>query len=285
MTNSDEQGSSPTPDREAVIAANIAVHSHIVERYGEEPHFRPENQAKVKARLSALRARSPGGRLLDVGCGTGFIITLAADLFDEIHGVDITPAMLAKVDLSPGNITLHTAQAEALPFDAAQFDAMTAYSFIDHLLDYRLLLAEAARVLRPGGRFYIDLIPNRAFWQSMAALGRDNSVDLPPTISREVEVALHNDERLARELGVARHDAQLLEPSKEKGGIDGDALVADALAAGFGDATLHYEWYLGQAGVLHGQSAETAEAVDRYLQSLLPFTRNLYKYCWVELIR
>ena len=52
-------------------------------------------------------APQAGENILDVGCGTGFIINLSKDLFDELHGVDATQAMLDKVDLSSGNIILH----------------------------------------------------------------------------------------------------------------------------------------------------------------------------------
>ena len=83
-----------------VMRANIEVHTRMVDQYNSEPHFRPENQAKVRKVLEELAARVGGGRLLDVGCGTGFMIHLAADLFEEIHGVDVTPAMMAKVDVS-----------------------------------------------------------------------------------------------------------------------------------------------------------------------------------------
>src|SRR5262245_17172218 len=110
-----------------VIAANIEVHTRMAERYEtNEPHFRPETKKKVKRRLEALRARSPGGRLLDLGCGTGFIIHLAVDVFDEIHGVDITPAMMRRVRTELGNITLHEAKAEQLPFGGSAFDALSS---------------------------------------------------------------------------------------------------------------------------------------------------------------
>src|SRR5271166_6612239 len=100
-----------------VIQANIEVHTRLAATYEQtEPHFRPENRAKVRRVLEELRGRCGGGKLLDLGCGTGFMIGLAHDLFAEVHGVDVTPAMLARVDTSPGNIFLHTTPAEQLPF-------------------------------------------------------------------------------------------------------------------------------------------------------------------------
>ncbi len=77
--------------------ANILVHSRMAARYDErEPHFRAENQKQVRRCWSACVTKI-GGRLLDMGCGTGFIIDLAADLFDDVRGIDITTAMLARV--------------------------------------------------------------------------------------------------------------------------------------------------------------------------------------------
>jgi ubiquinone/menaquinone biosynthesis C-methylase UbiE len=142
-----------------VIRANVEVHSRLVEVYKNEPHFRPENQAKVRDMLVGLRQRAPGGKLLDIGCGTGFIINLARDVFDDIHGVDVTPAMLAKIDTSRGNITLHNTSAERLPFGHAEFDVVTGYSFLHHLEDFRPVLGEVFRVLKPGGTFqYGDIL-------------------------------------------------------------------------------------------------------------------------------
>src|SRR2546422_198473 len=94
------------------------------------PRRRRRLQLPCRAVLERLRQQAPGGALLDLGCGTGFIIDLARDLFDEIHGVDVTPAMLARIDLSRGNITLHNTNAERLPFDGAVFDVVTGYSFL-----------------------------------------------------------------------------------------------------------------------------------------------------------
>src|SRR3546814_19080872 len=101
--------------------------------------------------------RAPGRRLLDGGCGTGFIIHLAADVFEKIDGVDVTPAMLRQVDISRGNIAVHEARAESLPFPDCSFDAASAYSFLDHLEDYSAVLRDVARVLNSGGLFYIDM--------------------------------------------------------------------------------------------------------------------------------
>src|SRR5947209_19822576 len=157
--------------RDDVIAANIEVHPRMASTYqSNEPHFRPENRAKVRRVLETLAARAGGGRLLDVGCGTGFVIDLARDLFRRIDGVDVTPAMLERVDCSGGNVHLHEANAEALPFASATFDMASSYAFMHHVADHVAILREVRRLLKPGGLFYVDLEPNKLFWRAMVEL-------------------------------------------------------------------------------------------------------------------
>src|SRR5262245_61414500 len=165
-----------------------------------EPHFRPENQARVRARLERLRHEF-GGRLLDIGCGTGFIIDLAADLFDDVQGVDLTPAMLERVRPRP-NVRVHTADAARLPFEADSFDVVSAYSFMHHLQDLDPVLAEAHRVLRPGGCLYVDLEPNRHFWLNAMSV-RDTVGPATPALARdEVASVLDTSSRVEAEFGI-----------------------------------------------------------------------------------
>src|SRR5205807_2580667 len=156
-----------------VVRDNISVHTRMADTYErDEPHFRPENKAKVRANLLRIVERTGTGRVLDIGCGTGFVIGLLADTFDEIHGIDPTKAMLDKVDVGAGNVSLHEGVAESLPFPDGSYDLVTAYSVFHHLADHRPALVEAARVLRPGGVLYVDLEPNRAFWRAIESVER-----------------------------------------------------------------------------------------------------------------
>lgn len=63
-----------------IIDANIEVHTKMIEVYNQEPHFRPENQIKVKKQISQLQKEINAKLLLDVGCGTGFILNIVSDL-------------------------------------------------------------------------------------------------------------------------------------------------------------------------------------------------------------
>jgi len=262
-----------------VLDANVEVHTRMVERYdSEEPHFRPENQEKVRGRLKALRARVSGGKLLDVGCGTGFIIHLAVGLFDEIHGVDITPAMMQRVKTDKGNITLHQSTAEAMPFADASFDAVTAYSFVDHVADQGALLREIARVLRPGGVFYADLVPSRLFWAALSGLSPQDEAGASDIVRREADMVRENDKKVERQFGIPAELFRRAEPGKEQGGVDPAAFRETALGAGFVRCEVSFDWFLGQGAVMHGQSFADAAVVEAYLRRVAPLADPLFKY-------
>ncbi len=263
-----------------VVEANQRVHSALADCYNEtEPHFRPENKQKVRGRLERARASAPSAaRLLDLGCGTGFILDLAHDLFEAIDGIDATQAMLDRVDLSPGNIRLHRGVVESLPFDDGTFDVVTAYSFLDHLEDPYAVLSEARRVLKRGGQLYVDLIPNHAFWASVEAAATSPERPLGPTVEREIEELLLHEEKLEKAFGIAPEDWRNAEPAKSEGkGFVSAELARRVAELGF-EAKVEAEWFLGQAVVHHGISASSALEMDLHLRSLLPVTLGLYKY-------
>jgi SAM-dependent methyltransferase len=270
-----------------VVRSNIAVHTRMAGSYvRDEPHYRPENQAKVRANLERIAEKTGTTRMLDIGCGAGFVIDQARDLFDEIHGVDPTRAMLDQIDLSSGNITLHEGVAEHLPFDDATFDLVTAYSVFHHLADHRPVLAEAARVLRPGGVLYIDLEPNRAFWRAIDHVEQshvDRLGELDETVAREIRAVLHIDDDVHERFDIDPLTFREAEYIKsELGGFDPDQFALDVAAAGFASLSTTHEWFLGQGKLLHGDAPGSVEIVDTYLRRLLPITAPLFKYLRFE---
>lgn len=263
-----------------VVAANQKVHSQLAGQYNEsEPHFRPENQAKVRRRLEGLASQAPStARMLDLGCGTGFLLNLSHDLFDTVDGIDATAAMLARVDLSPGNITVQQGVVEELPFDDNTFDLVTAYSFLDHLADHVAMLREAFRVLKSGGKLYVDLIPNRSFWNAVYAASEAPARPLDSIVEREIDELVNHEQKLQDRFGIDPADWQLTEPAKSEGkGFDAATLVAETNGLGF-ESEVTFEWYLGQAIAMHGISMEASQLIDDHLRRLLPLSASLYKY-------
>ncbi|MGW1147811.1 class I SAM-dependent methyltransferase, partial [Streptomyces sp. NPDC002454] len=88
------------------------------------------------------------GAVIDVGCGNGrFVERLRRERPERpVVGVDLSAGILAGV---PGTVLV--ADGAALPFAGGTFDAVLAMHMLYHLPDIRAAIAEAARVLRPGG--------------------------------------------------------------------------------------------------------------------------------------
>ncbi len=122
--------------------------------YDRMDHSEP-NAAFVE-RLVELGAR---GRMLDIGTGPGHIpfLVCAADPEAEVVGIDLSQNMLRLAEekraASPhrSRVEFRTADAKGLDFPNDSFDTVFSNTILHHIPDPRTLLAEAARVLRPGG--------------------------------------------------------------------------------------------------------------------------------------
>jgi len=129
----------------------------------ERTYAAPEIVAQ-RARTRAALAARPGERGLDVGCGPGFLTCeLAGEVgpAGRVVGIDASPDMLATAAARrareglTGRVALAAADAGRLPFRDAAFDFVVAVQVYLYVADVARALAEAARVLRPGGRLAV----------------------------------------------------------------------------------------------------------------------------------
>ncbi|MEI9914655.1 MAG: class I SAM-dependent methyltransferase [Methylovirgula sp.] len=103
-------------------------------------------------------------RVLDLGCGGGHVAFRAASLAHDVVAYDLSTDMLAAVARAAGqrgltNIATRQGSAETLPFDDADFHFVLSRYSAHHWHGFHLALAEAHRVLRPGGRaLFMDAI-------------------------------------------------------------------------------------------------------------------------------
>jgi ubiquinone/menaquinone biosynthesis C-methylase UbiE len=103
----------------------------------------------------------PGGRILDVGCGTGQFAALALEHRPGITvtGLDLSRKMLAKAHgrLANGRRSFRMVQGDShsLPFADGSFDIVTCAHSFHHYPDQARVVREMHRVLRPGGRVII----------------------------------------------------------------------------------------------------------------------------------
>lgn len=264
-----------------VINANIIMHTRAAGKYREtEPHYSPENIERVKSILKSLQKYTNGKSLLDVGCGTGFIIDIAKEYFKVIRGVDITSAMIKKVDIATSScdIKIEIAKSENLPFKDNTFDVCTAYALLHHLHNIQPTLNEIRRVLKPGGIFYSDLDPNHYFWKAISSLA--SNLAYSSIIKRELDAVLNKDRELSRQYKVDKeviHKAEYLKHIK--GGFKEEELSGKLRKAGFSNFEIKYEWFLGEGNVIHNKYARGfAEAIRQYLCETLPLSMHLFKY-------
>jgi SAM-dependent methyltransferase len=104
-----------------------------------------------------------GARVLDVGCGCGVDTIIAAGMVGpdgRADGVESSPEMLARArsnakQAGVANAFFHEGAAEILPFEDAAFDMVISSGVYNLVVDKEKALAEAFRVLKPGGRLQV----------------------------------------------------------------------------------------------------------------------------------
>lgn len=112
--------------------------------------------------LGRLGIDPHGKRTLDIGCGGGLLAEEFARLGCDVIGVDPSNSSLdtahAHAAQSGLEITYQQAAGESLPFAGATFDIVYCCDVLEHVTDLDRVIAETARVLRPGGIYLYDTI-------------------------------------------------------------------------------------------------------------------------------
>lgn len=95
-------------------------------------------------------------RVLDIGCGAGFLANALAQAGHEVTGVDLSEPSLAVARRHDrtGRVRYLRADALDLPFQPGQFDVVCAMDFLEHIEDPAQLIRSVSGLLRPGGKFF-----------------------------------------------------------------------------------------------------------------------------------
>lgn len=270
--------------KEEVLKANIEVHTKLADLYNlKEPTYKPENIRRVRGILRALKKATWGHSLVDLGCGTGFIIDIAKEFFPKIVGVDITPAMLAKVDTisDKGSIEVIESTCENLPYPNRSFDVCTAYAFLHHLHSIRPVLKEAYRVLNSGGMLYTDQDPNERFYNAITSLKYKKYSTI---IQREIR-ACKGDVFETDYVDTKTFKRSEFLKFKSGGFLEED-LREEILSVGFKKCSINYVWFLGEGQITHGvKTRKSIKEFQKYMQDILPLSSYLFKYISVVAIK
>lgn len=154
----------------AVIDENIKVHAaeaHVYERI--HPQLFNWYQARKSARDMEFIFRELGTvremRILDLGCGTGYLTMQAAGDGRLVTAVDLSKEMLAVLEKKltasgTRNVTMIHMEGETfLSSNPGPYDLVMTSAFLHHLFDFKGLLTLALDNLKPGGLLYIAYEP------------------------------------------------------------------------------------------------------------------------------
>ena len=118
-------------------------------------------QEKIEIKnLSKLSSRSNQERVLEIGCGNGNGIKLIKKYFSpkEIYGMDLDQRMidLAIKRIDDKSVKLKVGDVSRLPYDDNTFDAIFDFGVIHHVPNWKDVVSELYRVLKPGGEIIME---------------------------------------------------------------------------------------------------------------------------------
>jgi SAM-dependent methyltransferase len=134
------------------------AHAWVEAAYAGDVRF-PVGAERVRLAIEGVApAMQEGSRLVDLGCGGGQLCVHVANLGWRAVGVDSAPGMIdeARAEAEGLDVEWIVASYDESGLPDGEFDAVTAMGLVEYLPDDDGLFAEAARLLRPGGRFAVS---------------------------------------------------------------------------------------------------------------------------------
>ncbi|OIP30737.1 MAG: hypothetical protein AUK47_24395 [Deltaproteobacteria bacterium CG2_30_63_29] len=130
--------------------------AHWYERGRDEGYHKLVDDLSV----DMVAAHCAGRDVLEVGCGTGALLRRIDPLAKRAVGVDISLGMLRQA--AERGLCCVQGTATELPFTDLSFDIVYSFKVLAHVQEIERALAEVARVLRPGGRAFLEFYNQRS---------------------------------------------------------------------------------------------------------------------------
>jgi 2-polyprenyl-6-hydroxyphenyl methylase/3-demethylubiquinone-9 3-methyltransferase len=184
--------------------------------------LRAEGRLKNPWVLDRIAARFPGRacRVLDLGCGAGFLCNALSLAGHRAEGADLSAGSLkvARGRDATGRSAWRVADAYRLPWKDATFDAVAALDFLEHVDRPAAVIAEAARVLRPGGLFFFHTFNRNLLSWLVVIKGLEWFVRNTPPRMHVLPLFIKPGEmeRYCREAGVRTLEWTGMRPEPEK---------------------------------------------------------------------
>lgn len=120
---------------------------------------REERQMQFyRNRFKSIFNKLKGGKVLDIGCGTGCFLAVAKEHGLHVYGVDVSPYAKQAVYEKHG-INIYTEPIEKIGFKNNEFDFIHMSHVLEHCRDPVSLLVKIRRIIKPGGVLFIE-VPN-----------------------------------------------------------------------------------------------------------------------------
>jgi ubiquinone/menaquinone biosynthesis C-methylase UbiE len=154
---------------------DVAAFEQRAARYEKGWLGRLHRQIAEQTAVLARSVTTAPGRVLDVGCGTGYLLRELAGQWpqaSELTGIDPAPSMIEAATASARDPRLgfRVGAAERLPFPDGSFDLVVTTTSFDHWSDQQAGLRECARVLTHGG--HLVLVDVFSPWLIPTLIGR-----------------------------------------------------------------------------------------------------------------